>query len=587
MDAVLGVERSVTGRRWRSRLADARAGLALAQRLDVPEVVGRVLAARGVAAADAEDFLNPSLRRSLPDPSRLVDMDAAIARLVDAVKRGETVAVFGDYDVDGATSAALLKRYLVAVGAAARVYVPDRLEEGYGPNAPALLRLQAEGAGVVITVDCGIAAFAPLAEAAAAGLDVIVVDHHVAEARLPEAVAVVDPNRLDDDSGCGMLAAVGVAFLLVVGLNRALRAAGWFAAREEPDLRQWLDLVALGTVCDMVPLTGVNRALVAQGLKVLAGRGNLGLATLVDVAGVRERPGTYHAAFILGPRINAGGRIGRADLGATLLTTGDAGEAVALAHRLDELNDERRAIEAAVEAAAVRAVEASGDDAVAFAVGAGWHPGVVGIVASRLVQRLNRPAFVIALADGVGKGSARTIPGVDVGAAVIAARQTGLLIAGGGHAAAAGLTVAEERIGELRAFLVERLAAAVAEAGASPTLGLDGAIALGAANCELVDLLDRVGPFGAGNAEPRFAVAASRVVRADVVGGRHVRCFLVDDAGARLSAIAFRSVETPLGPALLGAAGRALHVAGHLRADSWRGERRVQLLVDDAAPARA
>ena len=362
MNAVLGVDRSTGGRRWRARLADARAGLALAQRLDVPEIVGRVLAARGVTAEDAEGFLNPSLRATLPEPSRLTDMDAAVTRLVRAVSDGETIAVFGDYDVDGATSAALFKRYLDAAGANSRIYVPDRLREGYGPNAPALLRLMAEGAGVVVTVDCGISAYQPLATAAEAGLDVIVVDHHVAEPRLPKAVAVVDPNRLDDESGCGELAAVGVVFVLLTGLNRALRGAGWFAARPEPDLRRWLDLAALGTVCDMVPLRGVNRALVAQGLKVMARRTNLGLATLADVAGVSERPGTYLAGFILGPRVNAGGRVGKADLGARLLTTDDPSEAAALARRLDDLNTERREIEAAVEAAALRRIEEQGSD---------------------------------------------------------------------------------------------------------------------------------------------------------------------------------------------------------------------------------
>ncbi len=586
-DAVLGVERSVSGRRWRFRLADARAGLALAQRLGAPEIVGRVLAARGVATDDAESFLNPTLRETLPDPSRIADLDVAVGRLVRAIQRGETVAVFGDYDVDGATAAALLARYLKAVGAASRIYVPDRLREGYGPKAPALLRLKAEGAAVVVTVDCGVTAFEPLAAAAEAGLDVIVVDHHIAEPRLPEAVAVVDPNRLDDSSGCGELAAVGVAYLLVVGLNRALRAEGWFAARPEPDLLRDLDLVALGTVCDMVPLTGVNRALVTQGLKVLAQRSNVGLATLADVAGVGERPGTYHAAFILGPRINAGGRVGEASLGARLLATDDAEEASGLACRLDDLNGERRAIEAGVEGAAVRQIEEAGGDPgpVVFAVGEGWHPGVIGIVAGRLSQRFFRPAFVIALADGVGKGSGRSIPGVDIGSAVIAARQAGVLVDGGGHPAAAGLTVAADRVAELRDFLADRLGSAVAEHGTAPSLGLDGAISASAATPELVDLLDRVGPFGVGNAEPRFAVAGARVVRADVVGERHVRCILADDGGGRLNAIAFRSLETPVGAALLGAAGRALHIAGHLRADRWRGRERVQLLIEDLAPA--
>ncbi len=587
MEAVLGIERSVSGRRWRPRLADDRAGLALAQRLDLPEIVGRILAARGVEADQAENFLNPRLRRLLPDPSRLADMDKAVARLVDAVRNGERVVVFGDYDVDGATAAALLARYFAAVGARAGIYVPDRLAEGYGPNAPALLRLKEDGAAVVVTVDCGISAHEPLAAARRAGLDVIVVDHHVAEPRLPEAAAVVDPNRLDDDSGCGELAAVGVAFLLLIGLNRALREAGWFVARPEPDLRDWLDLVALGTVCDMVPLTGINRALVSQGLKVMARRGNLGLRTLADIAGVRERPGTYHAAFILGPRLNAGGRVGKSDLGARLLTTEDAEEAAALAHRLDALNLERREIEALVEAEAQAQVEAEGVGEVIFAVGEGWHPGVIGIVASRLMQRYHRPAFVIALDGGIGKGSARSIPGVDLGAAVIAARQAGHLINGGGHPAAAGLTVSAERLPALRAFLAERLAPAVAAMGAAPTLGLDGAITVGAATSELVGLLERVGPFGVGNAEPRFALARSRVVRVDVVGGRHVRCVLAGEGRGRLDAIAFRSTETPVGAALLNARGAPLHIAGHLRADTRYGRDRVQLFIDDVAHAQA
>ncbi len=589
MDAVLGVERSVGGWFWRSRLDDARAGAALAQALEVPEIVGRVLAARGVTADSAERFLNPTVRAMLPEPSRLAGMDAAVARLVRAVTGGEMIAVFGDYDVDGATSAAVLKRYLAAVGASVRVYIPDRLSEGYGPNAPALKRLKDEGAGVVITVDCGVTAHQPLAAAADAGLDVIVVDHHIAEPKLPKAVAVVNPNRLDDTSGCGELAAVGVAFLLVVGLNRALREAGWLAGRGEPELIDLLDLVALGTVCDMVPLTGLNRALVTQGLKVLGRRGNVGLAALADVGGIRERPGAYHAAFVLGPRINAGGRVGKADLGARLLATDDADEAAELAHRLDALNAERRTIEASVEAAAVAQVEALGDDrgGLIFALGEGWHPGVVGVVASRLVERFHRPAFVVTVADGVGRGSGRSIPGVDLGGAVIAARQAGLLVNGGGHPAAAGLTVASERIGELREFLAARLSRAGARHDAGPTLGIDGALAVGAATPELVAELARAGPFGVGNAEPRFAIAGGRVVRVDVVGERHVRCILADDAGGRLNTIAFRSVDKPVGAALMTAAGRTLHVAGHLRADNWRGRERVQLHIDDVAHAVA
>ena len=585
MEPVLGVERSLSGRLWRSRLTDSRAAAQLSQQLDLPEMVGRVLAARGVTVESAEDFLNPSLRTMLPDPSRLAGMDEATGRLAAAVSNRETIAVFGDYDVDGATSAAVLLRYLRRVGAEAQAYIPDRISEGYGPNTAALLGLREQGVDVVVTVDCGITAFEPLAAAAEAGLDVIVVDHHVAEPRLPVAAAVVNPNRLDDTSGCGQLAAVGVAFLLVVGLNRALRQAGRFADGGEPELMDLLDLVALGTICDMVPLVDVNRALVSQGLKVLGGRGNVGIAALADIAGVKERPGAYHAGYVLGPRVNAGGRVGKSDLGTRLLATDDPAEAAALAERLDEFNTERRAIEAVVESAAIDDIEAQGDNAgpVSIAVGDGWHPGVVGIVASRLVERFRRPAVVIAVADGVGKGSGRSIPGVDLGAAVIAARQSGLLITGGGHPAAAGLTVEAARIDDLRSFLAERLGPSVADHGATPSLGLDGALTVGAATWDLVEQLARVGPFGQGNAEPRFALAHAHVVRADVVGQRHVRCVLADDAKGRINAIAFRSIEKPLGQALLNARGRPLHVAGHLRADTWRGRDRVQLMIDDVA----
>ncbi len=588
-DAVLGVEASVSGRFWRSRLEDPRLAAQISQTHDLPEPVGRVLAARGVSAEAVEDFLHPRLRDQLPDPSLFAGMDAAVARLVAAVSAGETIAVFGDYDVDGATASAVLQRYFRLIGGDALVYIPDRMSEGYGPNGPALLKLKAQGVDVVITVDCGIAAFEPLAEAAAAGLDVIVVDHHVAEPRLPDAVAVVNPNRLDDDSGCGMLAAVGVAFLLVVGLNRALRASGRFDDSPEPDLLQLLDLVALGTVCDMVPLIGINRALVSQGLEILASRQNCGLRALADVARLERRPEAYHLGFVLGPRVNAGGRVGKSDLGARLLATDDTDEAAELAHRLDDFNNQRRAIEAVVEAQAISQVEERGGttEPINLALGEGWHAGVVGIVASRLVERFRRPALVIALADGIGKGSGRSIPGVDLGAAVIAARQAGLLITGGGHPAAAGLSCAEQDIEALRTFLCERLAEAVSTHAARPSLGLDGALQAGAATVALIEQLGRIGPFGMGNAEPRFAVAGCGVVRVDIVGANHVRCVLTDGGKGRLNAIAFRAADKPLGQTLLDSRGRTLHVAGHLRADNWRGRERVQLFVDDVAIAKA
>ena len=584
--AFLGVERSSTGRRWRARAGDERAGLAIAQRLGLPEIVGRLLAGRGVGPEEAESFLNPTLRQLLPDPARLCDMEVAAERLARATMAGEAIAVFGDYDVDGATSAALLARFFAAAGHPVRIYIPDRLKEGYGPNLPALLTLRNEGVRIVITVDCGITAFEPLAAAAAAGLEVVVVDHHVAEPRLPAALAVVNPNRLDDDAGQGQLAAVGVAFLLVVAVNRALRRAGWYAAgRAEPDLKRWLDLVALGTICDVVPLTGVNRALVAQGLKVMAGRGNVGLAALADVARIAEPPGCYHAGFLLGPRVNAGGRVGEAGLGARLLTTEDPVEARELAVRLDGHNAERRQIEEAVQAEAIVQVESRLAPGLVFAAAPAWHPGVIGIVASRLKERYGRPACVVALDGEIGKGSGRSVLGIDLGSAVIAARQAGLLINGGGHAMAAGFTVAAARVEALRDFLAERLGAGLNGEPPKPILEVDGALQPGAATAELLRQVERLGPFGSGNAEPRFVLPAARLAAAEPVGEAHIRCVVAGSDGARLRAIAFRSFGTDLGRALLGAAGTALHLAGHLRANRWNGREEVQLLIEDAAPA--
>jgi single-stranded-DNA-specific exonuclease len=500
--------------------------------------------------------------------------------------------VFGDYDVDGATSSALLLRFFRAIGGNIGVYIPDRRKEGYGPNAPALLKLREEGAAVVVTVDCGVTAYEPLAEARKAGLDVVVIDHHQAEIALPEALAVVDPNRIDDQSPHKQLAAVGVAFLLCVGVNRALRAAGWYGeARPEPDLRQWLDLVALGTVADVVPLTGVNRALVRQGLVVMQQRGNPGLAALADVARLREPPGAYHLGFMLGPRVNAGGRVGQADLGARLLASDDPHEVGALAVRLDEFNAERRAIEREVLDQAIARIEGlygpdrKGLPAALVVESEGWHIGVIGIVASRLVERYGRPAFVIGMDGGVGKGSGRSVRGVDLGAAVLAARQSGLLINGGGHAMAAGLTVAREQLPHLMRFLDERLAPQLGAAPLVRELGIDAALAPGAATQELVGMIERAGPFGAGNALPRFALTGVRVDYAQPVGEGHVRCTLVGHQRGRVEAIAFRAGQGELGRALLDPAKPILHVAGALRLDRYNGRDSVRLQIDDAASA--
>lgn len=590
--AFLGVERSLTGRRWAARLADERTALAIGQRHGLPDAICRLLAARDVGLEAVPDFLDPTLRKFLPDPSHLKDMDAAVARLVHAVQQGERIVVFGDYDVDGATSSALLLRFFRAVGGDIGVYIPDRRKEGYGPNATALVKIRDEGASVVVTVDCGITAFEPLAEAKRVGLDLIVIDHHMAEIALPEAIAVVDPNRLDDESPHKQLAAVGVAFLLVVGINRALRDAGWYgASRPEPDLRQWLDLVALGTVCDVVPLVGVNRALVRQGLQVMAQRRNVGLAALADVARLKEPPGAYHLGFLLGPRVNAGGRVGQADLGARLLSSDDPHEVGALAVRLDEFNAERRAIERDVLDQAIARIEGrygpdrKGLPAALMVESEGWHVGVIGIVASRLVERYGRPAFVIGMDGELGKGSGRSVRGVDLGAAVIAARQAGLLVNGGGHAMAAGLTVAREALPELAHFLDTRIAPQLGAAPAVRELGIDAALAPAAATQELVDMIERAGPFGAGNALPRFALTGVRVSYAQPVGEGHVRCTLVGAERGRIEAIAFRANQTALGPALLDSARPVLHVAGALRIDRFGGRESVRLQIDDAAPA--
>ena len=590
MQVVLGVERSYSGKRWVERTGDPRQALALAQQLELPENVGRILSSRGVGADDAEGFLNPRLNAQLPDPSHLKDMDLAVARLADAIVDGEQVAVFGDYDVDGATSAALLRRYFRAAGRDLMVYIPDRIKEGYGPNWPALRQLRDAGAGIVITVDCGTTAYAPLKEAAAAGLDVIVADHHIAEAGLPEAYAVINPNRLDETSEHGQTAAVGVVFLLVVALNRALRDRGYFeanAAIAEPDLLQWLDLVALGTVADVVPLTGLNRALVTQGLKVMMRRRNPGIAALADVAGLDEAPTAYHLGYILGPRVNAGGRVGEAGLGADLLSTDDPGRAAQIAARLDSYNQERRDIEAQVLEEALAVAAESSSEGLVLVAGEGWHAGVIGIIASRLKERYGVPACVVSLDGDIGTGSARSIADIDIGAAVTAARQNDLLIAGGGHAMAAGFTIAKARLDDFRQFLAGRVNAGIAAQGLVPTLYIEGALSVGAASLEMVDILDRLGPFGSGNAEPRFVFPGVRVAYADVAGKTHVRCSFTDGGGGggpKLPGIAFGSLENEIGPRLLNHGGAAYNVAGKLRRNSWQGRNSVQLIVDDVAP---
>ncbi len=467
------------------------------------------------------------------------------------------------------------------------VYVPDRLREGYGPSAAALERIAANGTQIVVTVDCGIAAHHALAAGAAVGLEVIVVDHHTAEPALPPALAVINPNRLDQEPGLGHLAAVGVVFLLVVALNRTLRKAGWFTAgRTEPSLLPLLDLVALGTVCDVVPIRGFNRAVVAQGVKVARQLRNPGVAALAKAAGIRERIDTYHLGYVLGPRVNAGGRVGASHLGARLLSTNDPVEAREIAEQLDRHNHERRLIEEELTHEALGQAESlRASDPIIIVDAKGWHPGVIGIVASRLKDRFNRPALVIGSDENTGKGSARSVPGFDIGAAVIAARQGGLLVNGGGHPMAAGLTVVVEKIAALRDFLCARAADSVEGRTHQPVLNIDGALAVDGATSDLVTLLEKAGPYGAGNREPRFVVTGARIIKPQVVGEKHVRCFLVGEVGRRVKAIAFRCHDQPLGLGLLSARDERYHVAGHLRADTWGGRDEVQLTIEDAALA--
>jgi len=588
----LGVEQSLTGRAWRDRLDDrgsARA-LTIAQRHGLDELLARVLAGRNVDPDQVESFLDPTIRRLMPDPNTLTDMDAACVRIADAIVKGESIAIFGDYDVDGATASALLCRYLRQCGLDPIVHIPDRLFEGYGPNKDAIRSFAERGAKLLITVDCGVTSIEPLGEAEKLGLDTVVIDHHQADEELPVAAAVVDPNRVDDLSGLGHLAAVGLVFLTLVAVTRELRRRDfWSGARSEPDLLSLLHLVALGTIADVVPLHGLNRAFVAKGLIALRRREHPGMTALMDVARLSGPPEPWHLGFLLGPRINAGGRIGRADLGARLLLEEDPTEAARLASELDRLNRERQTIEqttlAQAEAEALAALGLEEKGAVVLTAAQGWHPGIVGLVAARLKERYGRPAFAIALEPGgIGTGSGRSIAGVDLGRTVRRAVQEGILLKGGGHAMAAGVTLKKEALAAFRAFLEDALAEPVELARRDRALLIDGAVAAGGFNFSLADLLTRAGPFGAGNPEPILALPAHTLVYAEPLGDNHIRARLRSGDGKFVNAIAFRAMGQVLGKALLDNRDRSVHAAGPIAVDRWQGEERVQMrLVDLAA----
>ena len=595
---VLGVARSLSGRRWvwqrpAAGSLDAagveRTGLAIAQRLAVPELVGRLLAGRGIDADAAPHFLEPTLRALLPDPSVLAEMDVAAERLASAVRRGETVGVFGDYDVDGACAAALLAGLLRGLGCAVHTHIPDRIAEGYGPNAPALHGLVARGCTLIVCVDCGTAA-PDILRLLAGHAELIVLDHHKSDGAPPPILATVNPNRLDCGSGLHGLCATAVTFLAGVALLRALRRAGWFEARSQPDLLSWLDLVALATICDVMPLNGLNRALVTQGLRIMGRRARPGIVALLEVAAARDAPNAATCGFALGPRINAGGRISEADLGLRLLLSEDPLEAKQLAERLDGVNRDRRSVESAIleRAAALGQAQLAAGHAVPLLIGADWHPGVVGIVAGRLKERFNRPVLVGALLeDGSVKGSGRSVAGHDLGAVVIAARQAGLLTAGGGHAMAAGFSLEATGTDALHRFLDDRLAA-VRSLPAAQDLPIDGVLSVPSATVELAAHIDRLAPFGMGNAEPLFALNRARVVRADRIGatGNTLRLLLEGEGGgARLKALLFRADESPLAALLQQPGAPPLHLAGTLRAEAWNGSVSAGFFIQDAALA--
>src|SRR5271163_4187337 len=589
--AFLGVAHSLTGKLWRDRL-DARGAaraLAIVQRYQLPEMLARLLAGRDVDIEEVEDFLDPTIRKLMPDPFAVTQMDVAAKRMAEAAVRGEQVAIFGDYDVDGATSAALLAWHLRHCGLDPLIHIPDRIFEGYGPHVEAIRTLAGKGATLLVTVDCGTTSFEPLAEAKRLGMSVVVIDHHQSGDELPEVDALVNPNRPDDLSGLGHLAAVGLVLVTLVAVNRELRARGFFSSEmPEPDLLGMLHHVALGTVADVAPLIGLNRAFVAKGLIAMRRRDHVGHTALMDIARLNGPPEAWHLGFMLGPRINAGGRIGRADLGVRLLLEGDISEAAKIAAELDRLNIERRVIEQAAEAQAEAEALASlgleDKGSVIVTASEGWHPGIVGLVASRLKDKFSRPTFVIALEPGgIGTGSGRSIGGVDLGKAVRQAVHDGLLIKGGGHAMAAGVTLRKEKLAEFRAYMESTLAADVADSRHENELLIDGAVSARAVTPEFVVTLNRAGPFGSGNPEPVVALPSHQLVYADEVGQAHLRVRFKSGDGAIVNGIAFRSIGQKLGNALIAHRGQPLHVAGSLTMDRWQGSERVQLRVLDVA----
>ncbi|BAO99899.1 single-stranded-DNA-specific exonuclease RecJ [Wolbachia endosymbiont of Cimex lectularius] len=568
-------KRSITNALWRLQEADQREILTLTQKFELPEILARALVTRGVNVESAGNFLYPLIRSLLPDPFHLLDMDKAVCRIIRAINNGENIAIFGDYDVDGATSSALINRYLRTIGIRSIIYIPDRINEGYGLNADALLQLKKKGIDLCISVDCGTLAYQPIEDAKNFGLDIIVIDHHLGTEKLPSAVAVVNPNRLDESSPYTNLAAVGVSFLLIVALNKNLREQGFFTNRKEPDLFDLLDLVALGTVCDVMQITGLNRAFVSQGLKVMSARKNVGFRVLFDALGILEKPSVSRLGFNIGPCINAGGRIGEASLGARLLSTDNEEEAHSIALKLIDLNNARKMMENEAILEATTQVEKSMKSGANFIMVSGnWHQGIIGIIASRLKERFHLPAVVISFNNGIGKASSRSIPGINIGAAVLSAKFINLIIEGGGHSMAAGFAIKEDKINDLYDFFTERFA----HFTHNKALKADGIVTAKAINLSLWNQLRRLEPFGVGNPEPRFIIQGAKIRRPEVIGVDHIKCFIADD-NAMVRAIAFRSANTHLGSAIM--KGNVEAILGKISMNYWNGNEFVQFLIED------
>jgi len=579
----LGVDKSILGKKWIAKEYDERQALAISQRFDLPDVIAKALSARGINVETAESFLNPRLRDLLPDPSLLKDMDKAVDRFIFALKSNEKITVFGDYDVDGATSSALLIKYAKSIGYGLRLYIPDRMKEGYGPNSDAVRLLSKEGVNLIITVDCGVSSYEALETADEENVDVIVIDHHSAQPSLPKAVAIVNPNRLDDKTTdqLGSLAAVGVTYLFIIAVNRKLREEGFFKKIKEPNLISFLDLVALGTICDVVKLTGVNRAYVTQGLKIMTARTNVGLSALAKSANAKKEMDTYSAGFVLGPRINASGRIGKSDMGARLLSCDDESEVIGYAEKLNQLNEQRKEIESNILSQA-DALSFDDDAPVTFVSSDKWHAGVIGIVASRLKDKYNRPSIVISIENGIGKGSCRSIGDVDIGAAIISAHQSGILINGGGHKMAAGLTVLEEKINDFRDFINDRIGKILKSKPFIPSLIIDGIVSAKTLSPDFIKDLNRLAPFGVGNPQPQFALSNCKIVYVKIVGENHVKV-IAQQGSSSINAIAFGAMDNNLGTTLLSLKGQSCHLAGYLQSNIWQGKENVQLIIKDAA----